>query len=289
VSAPAVPVWHCDLKGTEQLTVGVPFEMSCSGDIPVTWNGAPKIVLPEKAEPYSLVILSAKKLEATSAEFAVTSYRTGDLKPEIVRVMTGEAGFEASGLTFKVQSVLKPNEQPKPYGPYGPFYLPMPMWVWIAVALLVASLSSCLWLWFRRIQNKKRLVEDLAKHTNVLTPSAKLHKDLRGLSRKLIHEKDAAAAGAWNATLDEDIRIFLLRDFEFLALRVSRGQLLLNWKKKNRDAYAEHSAGLEKIFSEMDRFQVHAGEHKAAEYEQILNLARLWCDRIEKWKLRRRQ
>jgi hypothetical protein len=288
MSASAVPVWHCNLKGAEQLTVGVPFEMNCSGDIPVKWSASPKIVLPEKEQPYALVILNTKKLDATAAEFNVTSYRTGEFKPDYVRVMTADTGFEVSGVAWKVQSVLKQGEQAKPFGPYGPFYLPLPMWIWIAVTLLVATLSSALWLWVRRIQDRRRLTEDLARHMNVLTPSAQLHKDLRALSRKLIHALDTGPAGEWNASLDQSIRIYLLREFEFLALRVGRGQLLASWKKQNREAYAEHSGGLEKIFSEMDRFQSHAQKHKAAEYEQILNLARQWCDRIEKWKLRKR-
>lgn len=278
----ATPIWHCDLHAPESGTVGLTFAMNCSGDIPVQWAGAPKIVLPEKTLPYSLVILETKKLEPTAADFVVTSYRTGEFKPEFIRVMTGDVGFEASGLTWKTQSVLKQGEQPKPFGPYGPLRLPMPIWVWVAIALLLASVSSGLWLWFKRIQDRRRLAEDLGRHASaVLTPAAQFHKELRALSKKLIAARDCAAVGEWNSLLDQAVRVYLLREFQFLALRVGRMQLLHGWKKKRREDYNEFSAGLEKIFSEMDRFQVHAADHKAGEYEQILNLARKWCDRIE--------
>lgn len=283
MSTPAAPLWHCELKGTEQLTVGTPFDMNCSGDLAVQWSAAtPKIVLPEKAQPYSLVVLSAKKLEANSAELVVTSYRPGDIKPEYVRVMTGDAGFEASGLSFKVQSVLKQGEQAKPYPPYGPLQLPMPIWVWIAVALLLATISSTLWIWFKRIQDRRRLAEDLGKHSSaVMTPNAQLHKDLRLLSRKLISATDAKAAGEWNASLEQALRIYLMLEFRYLTLRVPRSSLFSGWKRQNREAFTAHGATLRKIFSEMDRFQLHSQSHQAAEYEQILNLVRQWSDKIE--------
>lgn len=279
----AAPLWHCELKGTEQLTVGTPFEMNCSGDLAVQWaSQSPQINLPEKAEPYSLVVLAAKKLDSTSAELIVTSYRTGELKPEYVRVMTGDVGFEASGLNWKVQSVLKQGEQAKPYPPYGPLHLPMPMWVWIAVALLLATICSTLWLWFKRIQDRRRLAEDLGKHANaVMTPSAMFHKELRTLSRKLISAPDTKAVAEWNSALDQAIRVYLMLEFHYLTLRVPRSSLLSGLRRRNREAFDAYSATLKKIFSEMDRFQMHAESHQANEYEQILNLARQWCDKIE--------
>lgn len=302
MSAAAIPVWHCDLKGANgqplpPVTVGMKFEMDCSGDIPVTWSGSPHVVLPEKALPYSLVILTPRKLEATAAEFVVTSYRAGAMKPEYIRVMTGEAGFEASSLEWNVQSVLQQGQQgegqqqkpQQPYPPYGPFRLAMPFWVWIAVAFIVASVCSALWLWFRRVQSRRRLADDLAHHSpaGALTPSAQFHKELRLLSRKLLSAKSTEAIGEWNETLDRAIRVHLLRQYEYLTLNIPRSQLLRGLQRKNRQAHAEHSPGLEKIFSEMDRFQTHAVQHKPADYEQILNIARAWCDQIEKRKVKR--
>lgn len=287
----AVPVWHCDLKSTDQLTVGTPFQMNCTGDIAVNWpSAAPQIVLPEKAQPYSLVILSATKLDANAAELIVTSYRTGEIKPDYIRVMSGDFGFEASGLNWKVQTVLKQGQQSKPYGPIGPFHLPMPTWVWVLVALVLASLCSGLWLWFRRVQERRRLAADLGQHANAaLTPSAQLHKELRALSRKLIHAADTSAVGEWNAALDQALRVYLMLEFNFLTLRLQRSQLLAGFKRKNREAFEAYSADLKKIFSEMDRFQTHASSHQASEFEQILILARQWCDRIEKDQVKKQR
>ena len=283
MSTPAAPIWHCELKGTEQLTVGTPFEMDCSGDLSVQWaSQAPQITLPEQAQPYSLVILSAKKLEANAAELIVTSYRTGEPKPEYVRVMTGDVGFETSGLNFKVQSVLKQGEQAKPYAPIGPLQLPMPMWVWIAIALVLASISSALWIWFKRIQDRRRLAEDLGKHTHAAAnPSAYLHKELRALSKKLISAPDTNSVVEWNKALDQAIRVYLMLEFRYLTLRGSHSNVLYGWKRKNREVFDVHGATLKKIFSEMNRFEAHAKSHKASEYEQILNLVRQWSDKIE--------
>ena len=160
-----VPVWHCDLKplvgDLTQLTVGTQFQMNCAVDIPVKWNGNPKIQLAEKTAPYSLVIVRSPKLDANSGEFIVTSYRTGEMKPEYIRVLTGESGFEASGLEWKIQSVLKQDQPPQPYPPFGPFLLPLPSWVWVVVALVLASMVLSAWVWFRKIQNRRRLRDDL--------------------------------------------------------------------------------------------------------------------------------
>ena len=91
----------------------------------------------------------------------------------------------------------------------------------------------------------------------------------------------------WAATLDKALRVYLLREFQFLTMRVSRSQILAAWKKKNRESYDQHSAGLEKTFSELDRFHKHANKHKPGDFEQILQIARIWCDQIEKRKAKR--
>lgn len=271
------------------LTVGTKFELDCSGDIPVTWKGAPQIQLPEKALPYSLYILSVKKLESTAAEFVVTSYRPGQMKPDYVRVMTGDAGFETSGLEWSVQSVVKQDQKqpPQPYPPYGPFALAMPYWVWLVVALVVASVSTVVWRWFRRVQNRRRLADDLARFGGGgLSPSAQFHKELRQLSRKLLTAKSNEASD-WNATLDQSLRVYLMREYGFLTLKVPRSKLFRSLGRILRQAQPETLAGVEKIFSEMDRFQTHAAEHKSSDYEQIIHIARVWCDQIEKRKVKR--
>lgn len=293
-SGPAVPVWHCDLtsmngdKKLDNMTVGVKFDMACAGDIPVHWSGQPKIVLSEKTAPGSLAILEVKKLDEASAEFVVTSYRSGAIKPEYVRVMTGEQGFEASGLEWNVQSVLKQGVQPQPFGPFGPFTLPLPGWVWLIVALIVASIGAAIWIWFQSYQYRRKLRTALAEFGKAgPNPSAQFHRDIRHLSKRVLISPDTAAVGDWSKIVDSAVRVYLLREYRYLTVKVPRSALFAGLRKKNPKAFEDGSHGLAKLYSELDRFQSHAGLHKPVEFEQILKIAQAWCDSLEKEKARR--
>lgn len=292
-ATPAIPIWHCDLKPLsgdklDNLTVGVKFEMECRGDIAVHWNGTPKVVFSEKTPPGVLTILEVRKLDPTTADFIVTSYRAGPLKPEYIRVMTGSDGFEASGLEWNVQSVLKQGQPPQPFGPFGPFALPLPTWIWLAVGLIVATLASALWLWFQNFRYRRRLRAALAEFAKAgVNPSAQFHRDIRHLSRRVLQSPNTAGVDEWIQIVDSAVRVYLLREYHYLTVKVPRSALFAGLRRGNPDAFEGSSVGLTKLYSELDRFRAHANQHKPAEFDQILKIAQNWCDGIEKEKARR--
>jgi hypothetical protein len=290
----AVPVWHCELKPfageggptLNALTVGSKFLLSCNGDIAVQWNGKPELVLPEKTPAYSLVILQAPKLDSHEAELLVTSYRPGEMKPAFIRVQTDSGGFETLGVEWKVQSVIPQSQQPpQPFPSYGPFLLPLPSWIWVLLACTLILVIGAVIFWFRKLQRRRRLKKDLLRYGD--TPGsaiAQFQKELRALGRKAAQASDTTAIGEWNAELDQALRIYLLRELKFLTLNEPREGMLQSFKKSQRAFFDELSPNLKKIFSEMDRFQSNSSMHKSVDFEQILAMARLWSDALEKRK-----
>lgn len=287
-----LPVWHCEFqplenRSLEALTVGTKFLLSCRGDLRVEWKGRPHFVTPENTPEHSLDILSVKTLESDRAEIIVTGYRPGEFKPNFVRVMGDASGFEATGLEWKIQSVIKQGEQPKPYGPFGPFQFPFPIWVWEVLALVLILIVAMIWWSVRRILKRRRLQAHLAAYKNsAISPAAQFQKELRAILKK-INSSYAVDISEWSRNLDQAIRVYLLREFRILTFDEPRSRLLKHWSEADRGSFEEFAPVLKRIFSEMDRFESHAKEHAPTEFEQIVSMARTWNDKIEKWKVRR--
>jgi hypothetical protein len=288
------PLWHCQVKpfdggpALEQLTVGAKFNLECAGDLAVTWQGAPHIEVPEKVGPHTLDIIEVKSLEKNSTQFVVTSYHAGEFKPDYIRVLGSSGGFEANGLQWKIQTVVK-QEQGKPpqaYGPIGPFRLPLPSWVWIFVVCILAALVAAVLVSFFKIRRRRRLKADLEKYKSSTPPAAQLQKELRAMGRKLL-APGPANIGEWNTNLDQAIRVYLMLEYKYLTLGEARFAVFSGWRKENRELADQFLPSLRKIYSEMDRFQTHLSEHKAEEYAQILQLVRVWNDKLEKQKVKK--
>lgn len=290
------PVWRCEIKAFDgttavaltELTVGAKFGLNCTGDLAVDWQGTPKIQMSDKTPPHTLDMLEVRRLEPNAAELIVTSYRAGEHKPEYVRVVGDKGGFEVANLEWKIQTVVKSEsgQPPQPYGPIGPFSLAIPVWVWGLLTIIVALMALTAVVWARRLRRKRKLRDDLARYGQSGPPAAQFQKELRTIGRKLLSGTDNV--GEWNGNLDQAIRIYLMREFEFLTLGESRRRLYKMWRRANRSIADLFVPGLKKIFSEMDRFQAHAAQHKPDEFGQILSLARSWNDQIEKQKVKRR-
>ncbi len=250
----AVPIWGCEFVGAESLTVGTEFQLKCHGDIPVNWSNAGplRVEWPSPELQYTLNILGSPVLNENSAEFTVTSYRAGDHNLEYFRILKGDAGFEVSKPSFKVQSVLKSGaEPPKPFESFGPYTLPFPTWILAAfgvVALLIVVLSVRS---FRKWSQRRALREELRLHRTALSPLHQFFRDARAVKRTMDNAKSPSDLSAAAQMLNKEFRLYFVRKFEIPALKWADRLILADLKKQDRRLFDVSSEKLSTSLREL--------------------------------------
>lgn len=255
------PLWTCSFSDGPRakladLTVGSPFVLKCSGDLPVEWSEGPlRLVFPAEDQAYTLALLKTVKLEPTTAEFEVTGYKPGNHKPDYVRVLQGERGFEFSRPQWEIKSVLKQDQQPQPFGPFGPYTVPLPMWVWLALLLAAAALALLIWRGVRRSSQRRALREELKRHGTTLTPLNQFYRDSRALKRRLDKASADSDARAALEDLDRDFRLYVLRRFSIPALEWSEAAILGDVRRRHRRVFQRAADPLRKTLRELRRLK----------------------------------
>ncbi|MBX3023181.1 MAG: hypothetical protein KF799_16015 [Bdellovibrionales bacterium] len=255
-----VPVWSCLFSDTgtplTDLTVGTPFAMKCRGDIPVEWSAEPlKVTFPKPEGDYSLAVLKVGKLDAKDAELIVTGYKAGKHVPEYVRIVQGEKGFEVAKPEWEIKSVLKQGEQPQPFPPLGPFFIPFPMWVIGVALLLLAIVVYAVVRFVRRFNQRRRMLEDLKRHRTALSPLHQFYRDARVLRKRLNAVKATEELKGISADLDREFRLFVLRSFQIPTLDWSDSEILKDLRKRHRSVYQRAADPLKKTLRELVRLR----------------------------------
>lgn len=275
----ALPIWTCEMKSTENLTVGSLFKLSCHGDIEVAWGEGPlKAVFPAKEFDYALAVLKADQLSGKSAELTVTSYRAGQLKPDYIRIVQGEQGFEFSKPEWTVKSVLKPNEQAKPYPSFGPWTLPLPIWFLVSLALALVLIGYAIYRTIRRYNQRTRMLADLEKHRTALSPLHQFYRDSRNLRRKLHNVKQTEELPSLTAELDREFRLYVLRQFKIPTLDWSDREIVRDFKKRHRKTYYRVREPLRKTLRELTKLK----SQKQVLFKDVEQLHRMSLDTVEK-------
>lgn len=298
----AVPLWQCDFQPLpaagvsglpstplNALTVGAPFEMSCHGDIAVSWEkSSPQIQFAKDDDAYTLAILQVQQLDANSAQFIVTAYKPGDHHPDYLRVLTGKAGFESSHPEWKVQTIIKDKASAHPFPPVGPFTLSWPIWIWLVLAAIVAVVAGIVTWWIRRMRYKSRLQLALAEHASSMTALAQFHKNLRRLRRQAERPDKEDWKAEWLDQLALATRVYFLREFDVLTTEMSFERIRGYLKKHHREIYRHASPALEKLMAEMRRFQGQLGVHGTKDFEQLVRMAQNLSEAVEKIQQKKR-
>lgn len=275
----ALPIWTCEFKGTENLTVGSLFKLNCHGEIEVAWNQDPlKAVFPAKDFDYALVVLKSDQLSPKAVELTVTSYRAGQLKPEYIRIVQGEQGFEFSKPDWTVQSVLKPNEQPKPYPSFGPWNLPLPVWFLASVALVLAIIGYLIFRTIRRYNQRTKMLVDLEKHRTALSPLHQFYRDSRNLRRRLHNVKQTDELTALTSELDREFRLYVLRQFKIPTLDWTDREIIRDMKKRHRKVYYRVREPLRKTLRELSKLK----GQKQVLFKDVEQLHKMSLDTVEK-------
>jgi hypothetical protein len=260
---PALPIWKCDFAQEQNghplnnLTVGSKFKMNCHGDIPVEWNrdNVGVAFKDKKSEEYTLFVLNANKLAPNDAELTVTGYKAGQFKPEFVRIIQGDHGFEVMKPEWEIRTVLKQNEQPKPYAPYGPWGVGLPLWFMIFIGVLVGLVTFFVIRFVRRRMQRQKMLRDLALHATAISAVNQFYKDSRQIKRKLDQAQADADVKDMAVQLDKEFRLFVLRQFQVPALDWSDRAIVDDIRKRQRRDFDLYADPLRKALRELTRIK----------------------------------
>lgn len=276
-----VPIWNCEFKPSpdpgaaalDQLTVGHLFQWQCHGDIAVDWPKAPpRLVFPQPEGEYSLSVQKINRLDANDVLLTVTSYKPGAHAPEYVRFLVGQGtdakGFEVVKPQWTVKSVLDPQQPPQPVPPFGPWSLSLPLWL-LSVCVIVILLV--LWLTVRRIRKsiqRKRMLETLQKHKTALPPLHQFYKDARQIRRRLNQLKDPNELKTITSDLNQEFRMFVLRQFQIPALEWSDRAILEEMRRRHLRIYKTAKEPLRRTLREL-RMLAQRSEIDLKDIEQM--------------------
>lgn len=265
-----IPVWRCEFKEANEsgsakldaLTVGSKFVLSCQGDIAVKWGeGLPRVSFGEgekaKAGQFTLQVLKVIRQDPQAADFIVTSYKAGEHAPEFFRILSGDSGFEAVNAKWKVQSVIKAEQQPppQPYPSFGPWNLSLPVWFWALLLILLAGAAVSVFVRVRKARQRRRMLEGLKLHRTALAPIHQYYKDSRKLRNRMNQVKTAEEFGPLAQDLNKEFRLYVLREFEVPALEWSNRAILGDLSRRHRAVYRKAGEPLKKTLRELERLQ----------------------------------
>lgn len=249
-------MWSCEFGGGADLTVGAKFKLSCHGDIAVAWSGEPvHVAFAQPQDAYALVVLKSERLDPNAADFTVTAYKPGAHTPEYIRILQGDKGFEVDHPKWEVKSVLDPKQQAKPYGPYGPFHISLPLWILIAAGVIAALLVLAIYRFARRRVQRRRMLDELKRHRTALSPLHQFYRDARHLRRRLHAAKTEEELKTIGQDLNREFRLYVLRRFEVPALEWTDAEILGDLRRRHRRVVVRAGDPLKRTLRELLRLQ----------------------------------
>ncbi len=286
-TGPSLPVWNCEFKPADgpgagqldALTVGSLFKLDCHGDIEVPWkDGMLTAVFKEKESAYTLFVLKNLKLEPKAVELLVTAYKPGSHVPEYVRLIQGDHGFEMAKPKWEVKSVLKPNEQTKPYPPFGPWSLSLPLWFIVTIVAILAAIVYFIARFVRRYNQRSKMLAELQRHKTALTPLHQFYRDSRNIRRKLFAVKQVEELNTISQELNREFRLYVLRQFEIPTLDWTDREIVRDLKKRHRKVYYRVREPLRKTLRELGRLATQ----REILIKDVEQLHRMSLDTVEK-------
>jgi hypothetical protein len=284
--SPAPVELNCQLELPKEaqaagLTVGERMLLSCTGDVGLGLKENTQVVFAKDQEDqqYTLHVLQNKEMSSTAMALVVTSYKPGDYKEQKVLISDGSTTFQTSPLSWKVSSVLKPNEEPKPIPSKGPFDLAYPVWLWLAAAVVVLFLAAVIGGLTYKRKRMKRLQAELDSFKTMLSPYAEFSKEMRIFRRKVSGAAPASQGSQLVEELSRHFRLFLIRELNIHALQLSDREILQALKKRHRLIYEAFEGNFRKVLAELADARV-AGSVTARDAEDLFHLVRKLGDGV---------
>ena len=288
---PTVTHWNCepslmDSRGqpagaiTEQtaLTVGDKFLLTCQGPIVDLDRDHLALELPKQAK-YALRIMETRALTADHAEFIATSWIAAPVEFKQLYLSDGKNKVDIGPLAIAMKSVIPKDKQaePKPFDPWGPLRLGLPIYVWITIAIVVALIGLWAAYLIGKMLKRKRFLSLLNKNQIALTPYNQFNKDLRRFARQPL---TASAPESFAKELSEAFRWYLARELFVPAVGASTTFLLRDMARRHESLYKKVSRDLGLALREIDQ----AKELKPEDVHQLIELCRSLADRIHAGK-----
>ncbi len=291
--------WQCQLNhlaegetagaalGTDPITVGEKFLLKCEGD-EVQFNPAQlSLELPQEQQ-YQLKLLKNLGVDSHKASFVATSYVAGEKPAEFKNIFLsdGKSRVALDGVSFTVKTVITQQNNPKhePFGPTGSFGVSYPLWFWLSFAFVfVFFIAHGVEKIFEALERKK-FFKKLSAHPPAISAYHQLTKELRQFNREHLRPQsfDADIAAKFLRDLDNSVRWYLSRTFEFSCFDIRSSEILMKLKKKNFDLEKKINHSLSRVLVEIDRLKGRFGLLKFDDAVQLIEMVRVAADEIQK-------
>jgi hypothetical protein len=263
------------------LTVGQEFKLKCTGSgTPLLKAESLRLDLPAE-QKYALKVLKTLSLEANQAEFILTTYQTGAIAIQDVRLSDGVQSISLTGIEFQVASLLQvePGKTPEPFPARPSVWMWWPVQVWLLLAILItASLLVVAWV-LRAAARQGEFLRQLEQRATHLSPADQLNKDIRNIAK--LGDFDER-----RRQLEESVRWYLALKFKVnvldqrhsqpqkLARELSRAVLKSSQLKMDPALREELSHEIEAFFREVSTSRSEATAPVASHWEGLEQLAR---------------
>lgn len=184
-----LPVWNCKSLAPDGMTVGTIVQADCVTSAPLDRNflSSKKVLILPKGQEHSLKILKYDPVGEKQIKLSWTSYQSGQhVFTNGVVLKVDDLPIVIKGLSVRVESVLKPSpdgQMPKPYGPFGPFVMSLPVVFWAIFAVTVLAGLVFAVLKLRRIWQRRKLVASLEQYDKAEAPSTEFYQQIRKLHK----------------------------------------------------------------------------------------------------------
>lgn len=178
--------WNCQLNAQE-LTVGELMGLSCQGEAKDDLALDQLKVETPGQSPHTLQLVKAEAQTPGHFQLTLTSYRVGEHKDVSVLLKDESHSIDAGTFSWTVKTVLQPKEgeAPKPFGPFGPWYLSWPILYFVILIVLASVLGWLSYRFFRTLKLRRDNRIKIENYRKTFVPYTEFQKGVRQIERKI--------------------------------------------------------------------------------------------------------
>lgn len=241
--------WDCSVSNAENLTVGSPFVLSCSG-APVSLDQQKLVITTVEGDPLTLHLLEAKKFSPEGMDGLVTGYRPIAATDMTFLLTDGAGRVELQKVTYTVKSVIKDPKQ-EPYPGYPPWVMSFPLWLWLGLlAIWLIVVGLIIRFVYVRSRDAKLFKAALAYRTN-RSAMDEYFKDVRAVEKKL--ETQMISEAGLVAELEQILRLYLTRQFGIPAHAWSLGRTLKYLQRNQQRLFRIEGIRIKSTIAEIEK------------------------------------
>lgn len=265
-----------ELTPENPVTVGEKFQMTCEGGSVDLQRDHLSLELPQEAK-YVLRILKTIDVKPTSAEFLATTWSGEAVEFKHLYLTDGAKRVDLGPLKIEVKSVIPAEkaQEAKPYDPYAPVLLNLPLTVYLVIAVVLGVIGTwAAWLVGKYLR-KKRLKSLIEKNAITMSAFNFFNKELRRLTRQ-----GATDSKQYVTELHDAFRWYLTREFFISAINAKPKQILRDIQKKDPTTFKLVKRDLMLALTELEKALAEKQDLSDADIQQLTDLCRSLADRI---------